>query len=199
MRDGAIILSRVCEAIGEGQPIRAAELLDSELPFQPLTANLRRYSPIQLMTLFVRDGFIDRYSGQRLVFPGALRLLSHLLPAQFPFHTNWKTNSCQLAFYELFPTIDHLVPISRGGEDEAHNWVCTSMLKNAAKANFTIEELGWRLHPIGNLEAWDGLTVWFLRQYRERQESHAIGYLRRWATVAPTAHHKMEVQKRTIP
>jgi hypothetical protein len=24
------------------------------------------------------------------------------------------------------------------------------MLKNAAKANFTIEELGWRLQPIGN-------------------------------------------------
>ncbi len=185
MKDGAIILSRVCKAIDEGQPIRAAELLDSELPFQPLTANLRRYSPIQ--------------SRQRLVFPGALRLLSHLLPAQFPFHTNWKTDSCHLAFYELFPTIDHVVPISRGGEDEAHNWVCTSMLKNAAKANFTIEELGWRLHPIGNLEAWDGLTVWFLRQYRERQESHAIGCLRRWATVAATAHHKMEVQKRTIP
>jgi hypothetical protein len=59
---------------------------------------------------------------------------------------NWKTDSCHFAFYELFPTIDHVVPISRGGEDEARNRVCTSMLRNAAKANFTIEELGWRMH-----------------------------------------------------
>jgi hypothetical protein len=187
MRDGATILSRVCEAIDEGQPARAAEVLVSELPFQPLTADSRRYSPSQLMTVFLRDGFIDRYSGQRLIFPGALRLLSHLLPVQFPFHTNWKTDSCHFAFYELFPTIDHVVPMSRGGENEARNWVCTSMLRNAAKANFTIEELGWRMHPPGDLAAWDGLTVWFLRQYRERQEVHEIGYLRRWAVVAAAA------------
>lgn len=187
MRDVARILSRVCEAIDEGQPTRAAEVLVSELPFQPLMTDSRRYSPSQLMTVFLRDGFVDRYSDQRLVFPGALRLLSHLLPTQFPFHTNWKTNSCHFAFYELFPTIDHVIPISRGGADEAQNWVCTSMLRNAANANFTIEELGWQMHPPGDLEAWDGLTVWFLRQYRERHEFHAIGYLRRWGTVAAMA------------
>jgi hypothetical protein len=39
----------------------------------------------------------------------------------------------------------------------------------------------------GNLQPWDGLTVWFLRQYRERQEFHEIGYLRRWAVVAAAA------------
>jgi len=72
------------------------------------------------------------------------------------------------------------------------------MLKNAAKANFTIEELGWRLQPIGNLEAWDGLTVWFLRQYRERQESHAIGYLRRWATVA-ARRHTIRWKSKSVP
>jgi len=73
------------------------------------------YGGVKYDRMQLWDGFIDRYSGQRLVFPGALRLLSHLLPAQFPFHTNWKTDSCHLAFYELFPTIDHVVPISRGG------------------------------------------------------------------------------------
>ena len=39
----------------------------------------------------------------------------------------------------------------------------TSMLMNAAKANSTIEELGWKLHKAGRLEDWDGLAGWFLR------------------------------------
>jgi hypothetical protein len=188
MRDGAGILSRVCGAIDEGQLDRAAKVLDSEFPFQPLTASSRRYSPIQLMGVFVRDGFIDRYSGQRLVFPGTLRLLSHLFPVQFPFHTNWKTDSWHFAFYELFPTIDHVVPVSRGGQDAAHNWVCTSMLRNAAKANFTIEELGWQLYLPGDPAAWDGMTTWFLRQYRNREDFRAVEYLRRWAAAAMTAY-----------
>jgi hypothetical protein len=71
------------------------------------------------------------------------------------------------------------------------------MLKNAAKANFTIEELGWRLQPIENLEAWDGLTVCFLRQYRERQESHAIGYLRRWRP--SRRRHAIRWKSKSVP
>jgi hypothetical protein len=188
MRDGSEILLRVCGAIEEGRLNRAAEVLDSEFPFLPLTANSRRYSRIQLMGVFIRDGFIDRYSGQRLIFPGTLRLLSHLLPAQFPFHTNWKTDSCHFAFYELFPTIDHVVPVSRGGQDAAHNWVCSSMLRNAAKANFTIEELGWKLYPPGDPQAWDGMTAWFLRQYRNQKDFHAVEYFRQWAEAAMKAH-----------
>jgi hypothetical protein len=35
------------------------------------------------MAVFARDGFVDRYSGERLVFPGTLRLLAKLLPNEF--------------------------------------------------------------------------------------------------------------------
>ena len=132
----------------------------------------------------MRDGFVDRYSGKRLVFPGTLRLISKLLPKEFPFHVNWKTDECHFAFYELFPTIDHLVPVSRGGSDSDVNWVSTSMLRNAAKANFTAEELGWELVPPGNLNEWDGLTNWFLQQYGRRREFHSDAYLRKWAQSA---------------
>jgi hypothetical protein len=106
------------------------------------------------MLVFARDGFIDRYSGRRLVFPGTLRLPSRILPLEFLFHNNWKTDACHFAFYELFPTIDHLVPVSRGGADNESNWVSTSMIRNAAKSNFTVEELGWQTAPPGSLREW---------------------------------------------
>ncbi|MFZ1427770.1 MAG: hypothetical protein WAS21_13460 [Geminicoccaceae bacterium] len=48
--------------------------------------------------MFTRDGFVDRYSGERLVFPGTLRLLAKLLPNEFPFHSNWRTDACHFAF-----------------------------------------------------------------------------------------------------
>lgn len=184
MSDKCGVVARVCEAISGNRLEQASAALLSGYPFTPLTNAGRRYSARQCMQVFVRDGFIDRYTGNRLVFPGTLRLLSILLPKEFPFHNNWKTDACHFAFYELFPTIDHLIPVSRGGSDREENWVSTSMLRNAAKANFTLRELGWRLVPPGDVRAWDGLTGWFLEQAGARSEISTNAYLRRWVIAA---------------
>jgi hypothetical protein len=134
------------------------------------------------MRVFRRDGFIDRYSGGRLVFPGTLRLLSELLPQEFPFHPNWKSDACHFAFYELFPTVDHVVPVSRGGADDETNWVSMSMVRNAAKANFTLSELRWELVPPGEAGDWDGLVGWFLNATASRPDLSP--YLRAWRAAA---------------
>ena len=188
MPDKSDILARVCEALERGNPSDASAVLLNEYPFIPLENVGRRYSALQCTRVFVRDRFIDRYTGSRLVFPGALRLISILLPNDFPFHRNGKSDACHFAFYELFPTIDHLVPVSRGGADVESNWVTTSMLRNAAKANFTIEELGWRLHPIHDSE-WDGLLTWFGKQVSQGLPLNlrADPYLRRWSIAADAA------------
>jgi 5-methylcytosine-specific restriction endonuclease McrA len=182
--DGSDVLARVCEAIDTNSPQEAATILSRDYPFTPLLNVGRHYSELQCMEVFTRDGFIDRYSGKRLIFPGTLRLLSKIFPSEFPFHNNWKTDACHFAFWELYPTVDHLVPVSRGGSDDQSNWVSTSMVRNAAKANFTIEELGWQVLPPGELKRWDGLSNWFLRQVKVRQEIQESGYLRRWANAA---------------
>jgi hypothetical protein len=133
----------------------------------------------------MRDGFVDRYSGRRLVFPGTLRLLSSLFEVEFPFQRNWRSADCHFAYYELFPTIDHVTPVGgRGGVDDDTNWVTTSMVMNSAKANFTLAELGWHLHPRGRLEDWDGLTRWFLDQARDDPYIRRSAYLWRWYRAA---------------
>lgn len=184
MFDPADVLSEVCAAMDDRRPRMAAAILNARYPFVPLMNAGRSYSATQSMEVFVRDGFIDRYTGKRLVFPGALRLLSILLPDHFPFHNNWKTDACHFGYYELFPTIDHLIPVSRGGEDGEANWITTSMLKNAAKANFTMEELGWKLFPPGDLASWDGLTGWFMRYPVENDSRLDTNYLRVWKKAA---------------
>jgi hypothetical protein len=170
MIDRAATLSRVCEAIDAGHSVEARAILRREYPFEPVTHTRKSPSLRKKVRIFIRDGFIDQYSGNRLVFPGSLRLLSLLLKDDFPYHPNWRSDSCHIAYWELYPTIDHRTPVSRRGGDEDENWLTTSMLTNAAKANFPVEELGWKIYGRGRLDEWDGLTSWFLTQVAERPD-----------------------------
>src|SRR5215471_16545214 len=126
-------IERICHALTDGNPAGAGAIARQEMPFQPVVRPKRTYSDVDALCIFLRDGFIDRYSGQRLVFPDVSRLLSLLLPDGIPYHSIWKTTECHLLFWHLSPTVDHVVPVVRGGADCADNWVCTSMLRNAVK------------------------------------------------------------------
>jgi hypothetical protein len=179
------VLVATCAALTRAAPDEARELVRQGYPHVEQMNAGRRYSEYQKVTVFMRDGFIDRYSGERLVFPGALRLLSIVLPEEFPFHPNWKTDVCHPMYWELYPTIDHIQPVSRGGRDDDSNWVCTSMLRNGAKANWTLDELGWELVPPGKVENWDGLMPWYL-DYLDTYESQGADHpaLRSWTAAA---------------
>ena len=179
---GAIL--EVCALLSDGDRDGAAAIVRAKYPFRPIKKTPRRYTELESMQVFVRDGFVDRYDGTRLVFPGTLRLLSCVLPDEFPAYPNWKLSASHIAFWELFPTIDHVVPVARGGADAISNWICTSMLKNQAKSSWTIEELGWDLHDAGDISQWDGLTLWFLNYVASHETLLTNDYLKRWRRAA---------------
>lgn len=162
----------------------AKKILASSYPFAPMAASSRSYSETQMLRVFLRDGFVDRYSGCRLIFPGTLRLISKLMPIEFPFQKNWKMSQTHIAYWELCPTIDHLIPITRGGSDDESNWITTSMLRNSAKSNWTLEELGWQLFPPGDLNAWDGLIDFFMSFVEEESSVLTDKYMLRWNSAA---------------
>lgn len=157
----AEVLREVCSALSNNELDKAKDNLSKNYPFVYQQRFSRQYSITIKMGVFLKDGFIDRYKGTRLVNPGALRIISLVFPDFFPYHKNGKMDLCHIAFWELFPTIDHIVPIARGGEDIRANLVTSTMLSNAAKGLWLLEELGWNLLPPGNLNEWDGLTQWF--------------------------------------
>ena len=90
----------------------------------------------------------DQYCGARLVCVAALRLISKRLPDQFPFQTNWRTDACHFAFWELVPTLDHILPVSRGGTDDESNWATTSMLRNFGEGQLYARRVGLVALPI---------------------------------------------------
>jgi hypothetical protein len=177
--DRSQIIAEVCHTV-EHDRGEARRFVREKYPWTTLLSSKRTYTEIECTRVFIRDGFIDRYLGERLIFPGTLRLLSVLLPEEFPFRSNWKMDSTHPAFWELFPTIDHVVPVARGGVDADENWVTTSQLRNSAKANWTLEELSWKLLPPGNIEEWDGLTRWFVNFVARHNDLVGNKYLRIW-------------------
>lgn len=175
------VIVKACGFISGDDLVSARRLVSEELQFHHITKNKRKYTPEDMVSVFLNDGFIDRYSGDKLIFPPVLRIISTLLPEEFPFHPNWKMSECHIAYWKILPTVDHVVPVSRGGDDDESNWVSTSQMRNSIKSNWLLEEIGWELHDAGSLEEWDGLTGWFLDYVIKKPELlNRSYYFKRW-------------------
>jgi 5-methylcytosine-specific restriction endonuclease McrA len=144
------------------------------------------FSAFTSTSIFMRDGFVDCYAGTQLVFPGVLRLLSLLLPADFPWDPHWNPSVSHIISWDLCPTVDHVVPLSRGGTDTEDNWVTTSMVLNNVKGKRTLDELGWSPPRSLNSDAtdWDGLMGWFLDFISRSPQHLAHNYIKTWHSAA---------------
>jgi hypothetical protein len=184
MKDRASVLADVCRALTDGDSDSATDVLNRSYPFLGTPSTPRRYGPAQATRVFVRDGFIDRFSGLRVVFPPVLRAISLGLPDAFPYHPNWKMEVTHPAYWELTATVDHLEAASRGGADDESNWVTTSMARNSAKGNYSLEDLGWSLQPPGDISEWDGLMRWFVEYTEDRPETIVDASMKKWRDAA---------------
>lgn len=187
MVEKSFAIAEACAALKSGLREQAISLLRRDYPFAPHPVTKRQCGPLQSTRVFVRDGFIDRYTAKRLIFPPVLRVMSLDLPLDFPYHPNWKTDVTHPAYWEVGASVDHLIPVSRGGLDDDSNWITTSMARNSAKGNWTLAELGWSLKARGNFKDWDGLIHWFLEYTNERREMIAAPMMRQWHRAATLA------------
>lgn len=191
MKQNYKIIQEVCKSISNENIEHAKSLITNHYPFSLRKNEGRSYTEFQKTKIFMRDGFIDRYSGEKLIFPPVLRLLSNLMPNEFPFHKNWKMSECHIAYWQLLPTIDHIIPVSRGGKDSEANWVCTSQLRNSSKSNWLLEELGWSLHEKGDLNDWDGLLNWFIEYTKNNINILENKYINIWHSAVKNSTRNM--------
>lgn len=158
--------------------------------------------------LFVRDGGIDRWTGERLTFAGLMRLRSHIDPEGFRFHKNWKFGECHPDYWTKYPTVDHVEALSLGGADSIGNWVCSCMATNAKKSNLRGEEHGLTLFEPGDpAEALADLRE-FIAIMEARPELKKVKFLRPWYWAAKgvlgeavelTPAHKAHATRRADP
>tara|TARA_B100001146_G_C15970704_1_gene344018 strand:- start:37 stop:633 length:597 start_codon:yes stop_codon:yes gene_type:complete len=188
------VIQRVCRAISDGKKADAREIIRAKYKFTSFKNKGRNYKEVKKTELFRRDGFIDRYSGDKLVYPPVLKILSNLFKKDFPYQKHWKMSETHIAWWELTPTVDHVKPVAREGDNDEKNLVCTSQLRNSAKSNWTIDELGWELQPEGDNKNWDGMMTWFM-DYISKNEYvlEDDPYIAKWHEAA--LKHKDELKK----
>ena len=54
------------------------------------------------------------------------------------------------------------------------------MLHNDIKANWTLEQLGWKLYDPGDYEEYDGLTGLFMKIVKKDEKLLEDAYIKRW-------------------
>ena len=183
-KDKSEVISEIANLLLKKDNHGANTLINQEYPHAYYETEKRTYTIQQKMTQFIKDGFIDRYTGNRLLNPGILKIISHYFPNDFPYHPHWKMTETHMAYWELIPTIDHIYPIAKGGEDKESNWVTTSMKNNSIKSNYTIDDIHWSLHPAGDIADWDGLTSLFVQLVENDSELLKDNYIKSWYKVS---------------
>ncbi|MBQ8292455.1 MAG: HNH endonuclease [Bacilli bacterium] len=182
--DKSQIINNVSKLLNENRFEEAKMLIQSEYPHEHIEIEKRSYTLKQKMTQFLKDGFIDRYTGQRLVNPGMLKVITYYCPKEFPYDPHWKMTKTHIAYWNLIPTIDHIFPIALGGIDDSSNWVTTSMKNNSIKNNYSLEEINWHLHESGNLDDWDGLTKLFIEIVEKNNDLLKDSYIKSWYKIS---------------
>ena len=137
-----------------------------------------------MMRVFARDGFMNRFTGELLIFPAVLRLLSREIPATMPYQAAWRLGETHIAYYDLYACTSKLIPRSRGGSDIESNQVTTTMPYVLARSNSTVEEMGWRLTREGYVDEWDGMSSWYVEYLKENQEIRNINFFNLWYIAA---------------
>lgn len=146
-----------------------------------LAESIRQFGiELEQVEQFKKDGFIDKYSGQKLVNSGFLKVLSHYMLEEFPYHSHWKMQECHNAYWEFIPTVNYIYPVALGGADSEENWATTSMLHNSIKNNWTLEQLNWKLYDAGNYEEWNGLTALFIELVKADKTLLEDSYIKKW-------------------
>lgn len=77
------IIEDILEEIKRDNIETGRRIILEEYPFQPTLIHTRQYSEKQKMEQFKRDGFIDRYTGEKLVNPGVLKVISFSILKSF--------------------------------------------------------------------------------------------------------------------
>ena len=180
---GDVILD-IANMLLKNDKASAKSIISQEYPHTYFEIEKRNYTIAQKMNQFMKDGFIDRYTGNKLLNPGILKVISHYFPTEFPYHPHWKMTETHVAYWELIPTIDHVYPIAKGGIDDEKNWVTTSMKNNSIKSNYTIDEIHWKLYPAGNISEWDGLTGLLLQLVHNDNELLKDSYIKSWYNIS---------------
>ncbi|MEQ9326650.1 MAG: HNH endonuclease domain-containing protein [Rhodospirillales bacterium] len=113
-------------------------------------------------TVLARDGYFCQFCG----IPVILQQAQSVLRKFYGSEIRWGNRNAEkhTAFQALDLDFDHILPLSRGGDNSVENLIVACAPCNCGRGNWTLEEVGVldpRNHPRqprSEFKEWDGLT-----------------------------------------
>ena len=107
--------------------------------------------------IFCRDNWHCRYCSDSVFFSPILKILETISPDHGYYHPNGKTGEMLPLFANKFASIDHIIPVTKGGVNDIDNYV-TSCWECNLKYGNTSHDGGKPLpSPINTTNTkWDG-------------------------------------------
>jgi 5-methylcytosine-specific restriction endonuclease McrA len=158
--DFPMVLGEIARARVAGDERKAMRLM-RKIRFQPPVPSHEKPTRAVKASVYARDHYHCRYCGRKVILTPVMRLLSRLYPEDFPYHSSWRVDSTHPAFTSSSATLDHVVPISHGGESvEPDNLATACWACNRRKGDLSLDELGWSLIDPED-PSWTGLADLF--------------------------------------
>ncbi|MEM0448875.1 MAG: hypothetical protein QW520_03520 [Methanomassiliicoccales archaeon] len=192
----------ICLTLSEDGEEEARKVLKRECPFnrravikipkchcspqdrKAVAMNIWRGDLTLKMKVFSRDGFINRFTGEPVIFPAVLRLLSEKFSMDFPFHEFWAEGEMHQAYYLTGACTALIIPQSRGGESNESNMLTTTFPFVLARSDLTPDEAGWRMTREGFVDEWDGMSSWYVDYVKENPDWRKINFFNLWYNAA---------------
>lgn len=89
-KDRSTVMSDIAAMLLAGNKAAAKAIICQEYPHTYYEIEKRAYTMALKMNQFISDGFIDRYTGEKLLNPGTLKILSNYFPNEFPYQPTGK-------------------------------------------------------------------------------------------------------------
>lgn len=125
----------------------------------------RRPNAKEELEIFERDGWKCRYCGCRVISKKAKDVFTKIFPKEAYWGRKWSEK--HNALKTLMVSLDHILPHSRGGNNNPLNLVTSCVPCQFGRNNWTLEEVGFndptKRDPV--IDKWDGLHI--LHSYKQ--------------------------------
>jgi hypothetical protein len=165
--------------------LQLGKLIKPEFGAKKTAPNVRERDKFEV---FRRDHYQCRYTGIKLITHPMLELLSYLLPSHFPYDnppsgSDKGSKNTHLLVWVLWPSVDHIIPVSQGGLNEMSNYTTANSKFNMFNGNILNEHLGLEFLDAAD-KNWKGLEDEYqslLIKYRDQVPLSRLPKLENWA------------------